>query len=77
MNSDRAPFERGNRRNWLPPSISETIPKSRKWRADSPCFGDPELLSSLKVPSWTGGSSIEWRDGGTVCWLALPGWDAF
>ncbi len=24
-----------------------------------------------------GVGGFEWRDGGTVCWLTLPGWDAF
>lgn len=23
-----------------------------------------------------GVGGFEWRDGGTVCWLTLPGWDA-
>ena len=45
--------------------------------AKRPVFSGVAIEPTWACETVAGTGGFEWQEGGTVCWLALPGWYAF
>lgn len=62
-------------------SVSPALAITKRIEKASPVISAVSSGGTPVEPTWAcetvaGVGGFQWRDGGEVCWLTLPGWDA-